>query len=116
MEVKMFRPKGTMFLILLVSFVVIAMQCSIQQVGKSNPRQWKIVFDSERDTKREIYVMDADGSNVQRLTYTPGENKHSWTPKWSPDRKKIVFVSSRDGRAAKPASEEYEIYKMDSYN
>jgi len=114
MEVKMYKPKGIVFLILLVNLVVITLQCSIQHIGKSELRQWKIAFDSEGDTKREIYVMDADGSNVQRLTYTPGENKHSWTPRWSPDRKKIVFVSNRDGRAAKRASEEYEIYVMDA--
>lgn len=110
----MFKLNGTMFLILLVSYAVIALQCNIQHIGKSELRRWKIAFDSQRDTKREIYVMDADGSNVQRLTYTLGENKSSWTPKWSPNRKKIVFVSNRDGSAAKVYNEEYEIYVMDA--
>lgn len=110
----MFRPKGTMFVILVVGLTLIGLPVRTQKAGQADPRQWKIAFDSERDTKREIYVMDTDGSNVQRLTYTPGENKHSWTPKWFPDRKKIVFVSNRDGRAAKRASEEYEIYVMDA--
>ena len=41
--------------------VAIASQVRTQEVGQANRSQWKIAFDSERDTKREIYVMDADG-------------------------------------------------------
>lgn len=100
--------------LLLIGFVVGSRHVPVNVTVHANPARWKIVFDSERDAKREIYVMDADGSNVQRLTFTTGDNKHSWTPKWSPNRKTIVFVSNRDGRAAKPASGEYEIYVMDA--
>lgn len=51
--------------------------------------------------------MDADGSNVQRLTYTPGEDGFgSGQPIWSPDGKQITFVSGRDGNR--------EIYVMDA--
>ena len=42
----------------------------------------------------EIYVMDADGSHVLRLTDQPGQD-HS--PAWSPDGARIAFVSERDG-------------------
>jgi len=45
--------------------------------------------------------MDADGSNVQRLTKSPGMDIR---PAWSPDGKRIVFTSNRDGN--------YEIYMM----
>lgn len=41
----------------------------------------------------EIYVMNADGSGVKRLTYSPGED--GW-PSWSPDGKTIAFTSARD--------------------
>jgi TolB protein len=40
-----------------------------------------------------IFVMDADGSDVHRLTTTPGED--GW-PAWSPDGSQIVFASTVD--------------------
>ena len=47
--------------------------------------------------------MDADGSNLQRLTVSkPVDDR----PKWSPDGKKIVFYTDRDGNN--------EIYVMDA--
>ena len=56
--------------------------------------QAKIAFVSDRDGhSREIYVMDDDGNNPQRLTNSP-EDK--WGPSWSPDGKRIVY-SSGDG-------------------
>jgi TolB protein len=36
----------------------------------------------------ELYVMDADGSDVRRLTETPHEEA---APSWSPDGEKIVY-------------------------
>ena len=45
---------------------------------------------------RVIYVMDADGQNKRQLTKAPGYDGHA---SWSPDSKKIVFSSSREGGA-----------------
>jgi Tol biopolymer transport system component len=42
----------------------------------------------------EIYVMNPDGSNQVRLTDNLATEK---APTWSPDGKKIVFISDRDG-------------------
>ena len=53
-----------------------------------------------------VYVMDSDGSNVQRLTHTPVRRGGSFAPEWSPDGQKIVFDSTRDGN--------FEIYVMDA--
>ena len=47
-----------------------------------------------------IYTMNADGSDVTRLTY-PGA-----FPSWSPNGRRIAFRSSRDG--------DYEIYAMNA--
>jgi len=48
----------------------------------------KIVFDSFRDGNLEIYVMNADGSDQQRLTNNPALDG---IPSLSPDGTKIVF-------------------------
>ena len=41
----------------------------------------RITFVSKRDGNEEIYVMDADGSNQQRLTDNPSPD---FQPTWSP--------------------------------
>ena len=48
----------------------------------------KIVFTSVRDGDMEIYTMNADGSDVRRLTNLPGPDGG---PFWSADGQKIVF-------------------------
>ena len=40
----------------------------------------------------EIYVMDDDGTNVQRLTHHPDKDV---VPRWSPDGKKIVWAREK---------------------
>lgn len=50
-----------------------------------------------------IYVMDADGSNVTALSSGEGDDN---SPIWSPDGRRIAFVSRRDGNR--------EIYVMDA--
>jgi Tol biopolymer transport system component len=59
-----------------------------------SPDGKRIAFYSERDGNAEIYVMDADGSGVTRLTNTKADEGY---PAWSPDGRTITFDSDRDG-------------------
>ncbi len=67
----------------------------------SSPGGPRIVFVSDRDGNEEIYVMNADGSGVTRLTHNPA---YDGGPSWSPDGTRIAFDSERDGN--------YDIYVM----
>jgi len=63
----------------------------------------KIAFVTNRDGNNEIYIMNADGSGVTRLTNTPADDRY---PSWSPDGRRIAFASDRDGN--------FEIYAMNA--
>jgi len=67
-----------------------------------SPDGRRIAFSSNRNGNIDIYVMDADGSNVQQLTTDQGVNR---APAWSPDGKHIAFTTDRDDNS--------EIYLMD---
>jgi Tol biopolymer transport system component len=58
------------------------------------PDRARIAFVSSRDGNDAIYAMDADGSNVTRITSNPA---HDWMPAWSADGTEILFSSDRDG-------------------
>ncbi|MGA9408239.1 MAG: S9 family peptidase [Bacteroidota bacterium] len=46
----------------------------------------------EGKSNSEIYLMDADGNNIRKLTNNPAADNH---PRWSPDGKSILFLSTR---------------------
>ncbi len=56
----------------------------------------RIALISNRTGAFNVYTMDADGRNVQRITAGPGPDD---TPSWSTDGKTIAFVSEQDGNA-----------------
>jgi TolB protein len=49
---------------------------------------------SNRDGNQEIYAMDANGSNLRRITRHPSIDA---TPTWSPAGNQIAFTSDRSG-------------------
>ena len=74
--------------------------------------QAQIAFMSQRDGNPEIYVMDADGGNLRRLT---DNSDKDFSPSWSPDGKRIAFMSDRDGQVhARHGWSTYEIYVMNA--
>lgn len=63
--------------------------------GSYSPDGKQIVFCSNRsgDENLELYIMDADGSNVRKLTNAP--KCYNGGPFFSPDGKKVIFRSDR---------------------
>jgi dipeptidyl aminopeptidase/acylaminoacyl peptidase len=57
----------------------------------------RIALDSDRDGNVEVYAMNADGSDVARITDHPAEDEGA---SWSPDGARLAFVSSRSGSFA----------------
>lgn len=85
------------------------------QPGDNNHPTWspdgnQIAFQSKRDTNSnpqddnlDIYVMNSDGSNIRALTIHGADDSE---PSWSPDGRKIAFLSERSGQD--------EVYLMDT--
>ncbi|HZT78994.1 MAG TPA: biopolymer transporter Tol, partial [Gemmataceae bacterium] len=63
--------------------------------GSYSPDGKHIVFCSNRSGEEnlELYVMDADGKNVRKLTNAPG--CYNGGPFFSPDGKRVIFRSDR---------------------
>jgi Tol biopolymer transport system component len=57
-----------------------------------SPDRKRILFSSRRDgqSRNDLYTMDADGSNVSRLTDTPDAGE--WSAKFSQDGSQIAYV------------------------
>ena len=90
------------------ALLLVALACSgSDSTGPSAaPPLGTIAFVSARDGNQEIYVMNADGSGVSRLTNTPATDID---PAWSPDGRRIAFASDGDG-----THRIYDIYVMNA--
>lgn len=68
-----------------------------------SPDGQQVVYMSEREGNRDLYIMDLNGNDLVRLTDDP---TYDYEPAWSPDGSQIAFVSRRTGDS--------EIYVMDA--
>ena len=55
----------------------------------------KIIFSSNRDGNFELYTMDLNGKNLQRITYTPDIDETE--PTIAPDGGKVAFTDMGEG-------------------
>jgi uncharacterized protein YjdB len=56
-----------------------------------SPDRTRVAFSSNRATNYDLYLMDADGKNLQRLTSNPGNEGE---PAWTPDGTRIVYTTA----------------------
>ena len=83
---------------------------AVDSTAAWSPEGNLIAFASNRDTgppynpyNMDIYVMNADGSNVKRIVDDP---EYDVGPQWSPDGRKIVFMTGRTGN--------FDVYVMNA--
>ena len=84
-----FKARRLVGTVLVVSLFI---QMQFAENGYAS-RRTKIAFASLRNGNFDIYIMDGDGGNQRRITVNPGVDRH---PAWSPDGRKIAFVSNRN--------------------
>lgn len=68
----------------------------INSYPNPSPDGKRVLFQSNRTGRWEIYVMNADGSDPTQLTDRAGDNV---TPVWSPDGKRIALAASPGGNS-----------------
>jgi TolB protein len=61
---------------------------------EASPDGKRVTFMSARDGNWEIYTVNLDDGDLERLTQDPANDG---LPTWSPDGEHIAFVSDRDG-------------------
>ena len=92
------------FLSAVVSFSLLSINiCGIYAAA---PATAKIVFSSWRHRNLDIYLMNPDGSEEERLTHHLARDIG---PKWCPTGERIIFNSDRDG-----APGDWDLYLMDA--
>lgn len=85
--------------------LIIATGCDIANVNETEQEKTKIVFISDMNETFDVYIANADGSNIERVTYSEEKELH---PALSPDGTKIAFsknsqiwIINIDGRDAR---------------
>jgi Tol biopolymer transport system component len=100
-EIFTFSPSGTEQGVKQLTF-----NTSSESRPRYSPDGRKIAFESNMDGPSEIYIMNADGTGVRRLTFTgvPGVHGNS-SPAWSPGGDQIAYQTTRNGN--------FDVYRID---
>jgi uncharacterized protein YjdB len=59
-----------------------------------SPDRSTLAFSSNRGGDFDLYLMDADGTNLRRISSGPGADGD---PAWTPDGRRLIFSSARSG-------------------
>ena len=62
-----------------------------------SPEGTRIVFSSNRGRSRDLWIMDADGSGLRRLTRNRAPKAQDSAPTLSPDGRRVAFARSLRG-------------------
>jgi len=71
----------------LVPLLTVFLGLSLSACTSATPTG-KIAFSSNRDGNAEIYVMNADGTDLMRMTHDPAPDTN---PVWSPDGTRFAY-------------------------
>ena len=70
----------------------------------------RIVFQSKRSGRWQLWLVGVDGSGLERLTFSEGEDT---MPVWSPDGNRVLYVSNQAGLREGEESPTRDIYVID---
>ena len=59
------------------------------------PDRTRIAFSSNREGSYDLYLMEADGSGLRRLTTDPGDEGE---PVWTPDGSRLIYTATTRGK------------------
>ena len=94
----------TLFVLGILNFTFLFI--AIYQSFAKAPLLPKIVFASNRDDNREIYMMNPDGTQQVNISRNKADDV---SPKWSPTGEQILFASDRDRFLGS-----FDLYLMDA--
>ena len=96
---------GMRFLLIFSMIILLLMCGAVGRLFAEAPTTPKILFTSQRDGNREVYMMNPDGSEQVNLTQHPAIDLDA---AWSPTGEQILFISDRGGTRVR------DLYLMDA--